>query len=81
VPLRIRVFEQGDRLLAQATGQSSFPLRYQGEHTFLGPTPTGIRMVFVLDGDVAGSFVLHQAGRALEAKRVAPDAAAPGQVR
>ena len=38
-------------LLAQATGQGAFPLRYQGEHTFLGPTVTGIRMVFNMDGE------------------------------
>jgi D-alanyl-D-alanine carboxypeptidase len=70
VPLEVRVFEQGDRLMAQGTGQPAFPLRYQGDHTFDGPEASSIRMVFTVEGERATMFTLSQGGGALPARRV-----------
>ena len=69
-PLQIRVFEQGERLIGQATGQGPIPLRYQGDHTFVGPDGAGIRMVFELVGGKATQFTLHQGGRSGVARRI-----------
>lgn len=70
VPMQIRVFVEGDRLMAQATGQGAFPLRHIGNDTFLGPDATTIRMVFVVEAGRATSFTLHQGGGAIVARRI-----------
>jgi CubicO group peptidase (beta-lactamase class C family) len=70
-PLKIRVFEDSGRLVGQATGQGPIPLRYQGDHTWLGPDGSGIRMVFAVESGRATQFTLHQGGRSGVAKRVA----------
>ena len=69
-PLQVRVFIQDGRLMAQATGQSAFPLRHTGDHTFFGPAATGIRVVFTLEGDRATAFTLHQGGASVVARRI-----------
>ncbi|NHN27432.1 beta-lactamase family protein [Flavobacterium jejuense] len=56
IPLKITIFEKEGELLAQATGQSSFPLTLKDEKTFIF-AQAGIEIVF---GD--NSFILHQGG-------------------
>lgn len=45
-PLKITISKQGDQLMAQATGQSAFPLNPYEEHKFRFD-PAGLRMEFV----------------------------------
>jgi hypothetical protein len=56
IPLKITVSEKNGELVAQATGQTSFPLTYIKEKTFAFAT-AGIEMVFD-----ENSFVLKQGG-------------------
>jgi CubicO group peptidase (beta-lactamase class C family) len=67
----ITVFEDGDRLMARATGQSAAEVFRQGTDSFAYRV-VDARLAFTRDkeGKVDG-LVLHQAGRQLPAKRVA----------
>jgi hypothetical protein len=56
LPLKITITEKNNELIAQATGQSSFPLTFKEEKTFIF-APAGIEMIF---GE--NSFVLKQGG-------------------
>jgi CubicO group peptidase (beta-lactamase class C family) len=56
LPLKMTVSEKNGELLAQASGQSSFPLTFKEEKTFIF-APAGIEMIF---GE--NSFVLKQGG-------------------
>jgi CubicO group peptidase (beta-lactamase class C family) len=56
LPLKMTVSEKNGELLAQATGQSAFPLTFKEEKTFIF-APAGIEMIF---GE--NSFVLKQGG-------------------
>lgn len=56
LPMKITVSEKNGELIAQATGQSSFPLTYIKEKTFAFAT-AGIEMMFT-----ENSFVLKQGG-------------------
>ena len=56
LPLKITISEKNGELLAQATGQSAFPLTFKEEKTFIF-APAGIEMIF---GE--NSFVLKQSG-------------------
>lgn len=56
IPLKITVFEKNGALLAQATGQSAFPLSFKSANTFVFAS-AGIEMIF---GD--NTFVLKQSG-------------------
>jgi len=56
LPLKMTVSEKNGELLAQASGQSSFPLIFKEEKTFIF-APAGIEMIF---GE--NSFVLKQGG-------------------
>jgi D-alanyl-D-alanine carboxypeptidase len=68
--LQIRVFAQEGRLMAQATGQSAFPLLHQGEHEFRAGVDDRIRLVFSVEGGRAASLTLYQGGAAMPARRV-----------
>uniref|UniRef100_UPI004049522B serine hydrolase domain-containing protein n=1 Tax=Flavobacterium sp. TaxID=239 RepID=UPI004049522B len=57
IPLKITVFEKKGDLLAQATGQSSFPLTQKNENTFIFQA-ANIELEF---GE--NSFILKQAGQ------------------
>ncbi len=57
IPLKITVFEKDGELLAQATGQSSFPLTQKDEKTFIFQA-AGIEIEF---GE--NSFILKQGGQ------------------
>jgi D-alanyl-D-alanine carboxypeptidase len=70
-PLQLRIFEQEQRLFAQATGQGPIRLQYQGDHTF-SALDGAIRLVFTMEADRANGFTLHQGGTAIEAKRIGP---------
>jgi CubicO group peptidase (beta-lactamase class C family) len=70
VPLHIEVRVEGGVLVGQATGQGSIPLTHIGDHTFVGPQSTGIRMVFTLEDGRATQFMLHQGGRSTVARRL-----------
>ena len=56
LPLKMTVSEKNGELLAQASGQSTFPLTFKEEKTFIF-APAGIEMIF---GE--NSFVLKQGG-------------------
>ena len=56
LPLKITISEKKGDLIAQATGQSAFPLTFKEEKTFIF-APAGIEMIF---GE--NSFVLKQGG-------------------
>ncbi len=56
LPLKMTISEKNGELLAQATGQSAFPLTFKEEKTFIF-APAGIEMIF---GE--NSFVLKQGG-------------------
>ncbi len=56
LPLKMTVSEKNGDLIAQATGQSAFPLTFKEEKTFIF-APAGIEMIF---GE--NSFVLKQGG-------------------
>lgn len=70
LPIQVRVFVSDERLMAQGTGQSAFPLRFVGDHTFDAPEGMEIRMVFTVAGDRATSFTLHQGGAEIVARRI-----------
>lgn len=57
LPMKITVFEKEGELLAQATGQSSFPLTMQNENTFIF-APAGIEIEFAENN----RFTLKQGG-------------------
>jgi len=70
-PLQVRVFETGGKLRAQATGQTAFGLRWQGDSTFLAAFDDNVRLVFrPALGPRATSFVLFQGGAVQTATRV-----------
>lgn len=56
IPLKINIFEKNGELLAQATGQSSFPLTLKDERTFIF-AQAGIEIIFH-----ENTFILHQGG-------------------
>jgi len=56
LPLKITITEKNKELIAQATGQSAFPLTFKAEKTFIF-APAGIEMIFD-----ENSFVLKQGG-------------------
>jgi hypothetical protein len=70
VPVRVRVFVSGGRLMGQGTGQSAFPLRFVGGHTFEAPEGLDIRMVFAVADGRATSFTLHQGGAEIVGRRI-----------
>jgi CubicO group peptidase (beta-lactamase class C family) len=56
LPLKMTISEKNGELLAQASGQSAFPLTFKEEKTFIF-APAGIEMIFGENG-----FVLKQGG-------------------
>jgi CubicO group peptidase (beta-lactamase class C family) len=68
--LRVRIFEQGDRLMTQATGQSALRMKYQGDRAFVLDSPREIRLVFEMDAGRASGFVLYQGGAEVRASRL-----------
>ena len=48
--VRLRIFARGDSLLGQASGQASFGLLAQGDHTFVATFDPDTRVVFAMDG-------------------------------
>jgi len=58
--LDIRVFAQGDSLMAQATGQGAWRLLSQGGGVFLASFDTGVRIVFEMAADRAAALTLYQ---------------------
>lgn len=61
-PLKIKVWENEGKLMAQATGQGAFPLEAVDETTFKF-SGAGIEMKFKTNEAGKPSFVLNQAGR------------------
>lgn len=59
----LRVFAQDGKLMAQATGQSAFPLRNQGGHVFIPTFSDEARLVFNVENGRATGVTLHQDGR------------------
>lgn len=57
LPLKISIFEKNGEMLAQATGQTSFPLTMQNESTFIFAS-AGIEIVF----EENNTFILKQGG-------------------
>ena len=64
--LDARVFEDGDRLKCQATGQGAWGMLWQGGSEFRAEFDSDVRVVF--DDDAQG-FTLHQGGGVFHAAR------------
>jgi hypothetical protein len=58
--LDIRVFAQGDSVMAQATGQGAWRLLSQGGGVFLASFDPAVRIVFEMAGDRAAALTLYQ---------------------
>lgn len=67
IPLEIRFFERDGQMWAQATGQKEARLLYQGEGEFRASFDAAVKFVFT-EGS-ADSFMLHQGGGTVPAKR------------
>jgi D-alanyl-D-alanine carboxypeptidase len=65
--LDTKVFEEGDRLRVQATGQKAFGLKWQGANSFRADFDTDVELEFAAD---SSSFTLHQGGGVFQAKRM-----------
>ena len=65
----ITITREGNVLMAQATGQSKFPLTAEGPTKF-SFAPAGVQIEFVVEGDKATQLTLHQGGRATPAKKI-----------
>jgi len=65
--LDARVFEDGDRLKCQASGQGDWGLRWQGGDEFRADFDDDVLVVF--DADAKG-FTLHQGGGLFHADRM-----------
>ncbi|NIM50622.1 MAG: hypothetical protein GTN62_09860 [Gemmatimonadales bacterium] len=68
--MQVRIYEEGESLMAQATGQPATKLDYMGDHVFVVSADTNIRLTFEVEGDRAVAFVLQQAGQTVRAPRV-----------
>lgn len=68
--LQIRVFEEGEKLVAQATNQPATRLLHQGSDEFRPEVDPAIRIVFRVSGERAEGLDLHQAGQVVPARRV-----------
>jgi len=66
--MKLRVFEEGDQLKTQATGQPAATMLYQGNDKFVLDVDQSIELVFA-PGDHAPALTIHQSGMAIEAKR------------
>ena len=65
--MEARVFEDGDRLMCQASGQDAFGLKWQGGDEFRADFDGDVRVVF--DADAQG-FTLYQGGGKVHADRM-----------
>jgi CubicO group peptidase (beta-lactamase class C family) len=70
-PLEIRIYERGDSLFAQASGQGAFRLLYQGGHVFLASFDTTVQLSFEMGPASARAFTLFQGGGSQRAERIA----------
>lgn len=77
--LHVRIFEHDGRLKAQATGQPIITMLYQGNGEFRADFDTDVKIIFPpadknaaddADQAPAASFVLHQNGAVVTARRV-----------
>lgn len=68
--IKLRIFDGGDRLMAQGTDQPAIELLYQGNDTFAAKVDPNIRIVFNMKDGTAASLTLHQGPRTTEARRV-----------
>ena len=66
--MTIRVFEEGEQLKTQATGQPAATMLYQGNDKFVLDVDQTIEVVFA-PGDHAPALTIHQSGMTIEAKR------------
>lgn len=66
------VFVRDGKLFLQATGQPEFRLKAQGNHEFRADFDTDVKLVFAAGDEPAPSFILHQGGSKIAAKRI-PD--------
>ena len=66
--VEVKVFEDGDALKAQVTGQPVATLLYQGNRTFRLDLDPDVDLMFAA-GEHAPGFTLHQCGMTIEAKR------------
>jgi D-alanyl-D-alanine carboxypeptidase len=68
-PLAIRIFAEGDELLAQAEGQDKAPLRYLGEDTFGADFDPNVRLRFRVEQGKAVGGSLTQNGQTMSVTR------------
>jgi D-alanyl-D-alanine carboxypeptidase len=67
--IRVRIFEDGEHLMAQGDGQSAFRLLYQGEHEFRASFDPAVRLTFTVEPDAPVRLTLHQGGASYAGER------------
>jgi len=67
----LTVFVEDGQLMAGATGQNSFRMRAQGDHTFIPTFDDNVRVVFHLEEDEVVALTLFQGG-ARRAPKISP---------
>ena len=67
--LDLRVFREGEKLMAQISGQRALQLLRQVEHEFALAEEPGSRFVFVVEDDRAQRLTPHGNGAPVQGKR------------
>lgn len=69
-PIQLRVFEDGERLLLQPSGQATAVLLFQGDGVFLADVGRPARVEFSFEEGRATGLTLYQGSQQLEAQRI-----------
>ena len=69
-PIQLRVFEDGERLLLQPSGQATVLLLFQGDGVFLADVGRPARFEFRVEEGRATGLTLYQGSQELEAHRI-----------
>lgn len=68
-PVDVRVYRDGDDLMADVEGQGTTRLLSLGAHAFLVEVDPDLRFVFEVEGGRAVAFALHSGGRTFPGRR------------
>lgn len=69
-PIQLRIYEEGERLLLQPSGQSTARLLFQGDAVFLADVGRETRIEFRVEEGRATALTLYQGSQQLEAQRI-----------
>ena len=68
-PIEVRVFEDGERLILQPSGQAPARLLFQGDDVFLADVGREARIEFRLEDGRATGLTLYQGSQQLDGRR------------